>query len=283
MMQNFTAKEYVGKVLTLLGETMNKELSEEQKMALENHARNHERKPDDVRAQLWWIVDDLERGRNKEKTHARELITIRDDWAHCSSMNHKEARRAADTASLLLEKLGWSPDQMNNLLQEIESSGHQKPSHPPDSPSNRSHVSTEQIAIITCSKTQNPHATSAGELYTGPFYKLSRDEAEKDGLRFLIISRRDGLIHPDEPSNGPYDLDVEDMNKQEKQEWQEMLETQVKEKLSSKGIGKVVFLASQKHSEILQPTLRRHGIEYETHRNWKKICDKIFGRTPETV
>ncbi len=287
----------VGEVLNLLAETIGTQLSKEQntRIAAGQKEKGYEYRRNDIASQLQGIRCHLEDCRNNKQTtlfrcgsnrhdiqnaitYIHELLGTRNMWAHNDPFRLGDALRAADTACRLLAKLGLPHDRMEALGEHLQPSNSQKPPRSPDSLSTRSQGSTKQIAIVTCTQKQDGNATTFDKLYIGPFYKRSRTECEKDKISFLIISTKYGLVMSDDSVEGSYNRNLDEMKEAEKREWRNLLEQHVKNKLSSAGIGHVVFLAGQKYRESLQPILDRAGITYETHRNWKKICDDIYSR-----
>jgi hypothetical protein len=53
------------------------------------------------------------------------------------------------------------------------------------------------IAIVGCGARKLAGVHPARELYTGPLFVAARDDVERRGLRWLVLSARYGLIEPD--------------------------------------------------------------------------------------
>ncbi len=85
------------------------------------------------------------------------------------------------------------------------------------------------------------------------------------------------MVDPDTELD-PYEKNLKTMDEREKPQWETRLERQATA-LYSAGVRHVVFPAGRDYREPLQTIPTLHGIKGKTHRNWKKICDNVYGRS----
>lgn len=62
---------------------------------------------------------------------------------------------------------------------------------------------TRPVVLIACSKSKSPTATACRRFYTGGLFKLSVAYAEKEGLDWVVLSTKLGVVGPDDPC-APY-------------------------------------------------------------------------------
>jgi hypothetical protein len=85
-----------------------------------------------------------------------------------------------------------------------------------------------RVGLIGCGKEKLPHAAPASELYTGPFFKLSKQWISKPGRvdAWGILSAKHGLVLPDQEIE-PYDLSLNQLTYQECVKWGEGVHQQL--------------------------------------------------------
>lgn len=74
------------------------------------------------------------------------------------------------------------------------------------------------VVLVGCGKSKRGRAAPAKELYTGPLFLKARAYAERIGNEWGILSAKHGLLMPDEKVE-PYDLCLEDLDREELQAW----------------------------------------------------------------
>ena len=68
------------------------------------------------------------------------------------------------------------------------------------------------LVVVPCGKTKiwdrqpEAGATPAKDAYVGTPFKLNRQYAERVGDAWFVLSAKYGLLHPDDPVDGPYDV-----------------------------------------------------------------------------
>jgi hypothetical protein len=77
-----------------------------------------------------------------------------------------------------------------------------------------------RVGLIGCGKEKLPHAAPASELYTGSFFKLSKQWISKPGRvdEWAILSAKHGLVLPDQVIE-PYELALYSLDYKERVRW----------------------------------------------------------------
>jgi hypothetical protein len=84
----------------------------------------------------------------------------------------------------------------------------------------------EHVVLVACCGKKLPYAAPAKDLYQSELFKKSRRYAEQHGDRWLILSAKHGVVHPDATIE-PYDETLNDKPAGERREWAEKVATQL--------------------------------------------------------
>lgn len=105
-----------------------------------------------------------------------------------------------------------------------------------------------RVAILGCSATKLGTPAQAKDLYTGPIFKLARQYAELVADRFVILSAKHGVVHP-ERELGPYDskLDSRQLGK-----WARDVSQRLVGELDKVPDSEVLFLAGEGYFSPLE-------------------------------
>ena len=84
-------------------------------------------------------------------------------------------------------------------------------------------------AFIACSKTKKAYSSQARYLYQGSLFKKALKYAEKNYKFVYILSAKHGVVSLEQILN-PYEKTLNNMNKQERKEWNKLVTQQIQEK-----------------------------------------------------
>lgn len=98
-----------------------------------------------------------------------------------------------------------------------------------------------RIGFVACCGQKLNRPSPAGEIYVSPLFKMSRQAITKGTSSWFILSAKHGLLRPDEIIS-PYDQSLQDMNKEERQQWTERVRSEI---LKVAGDAELIVLAGE--------------------------------------
>lgn len=141
------------------------------------------------------------------------------------------------------------------------------------------------VVLVSCGRNKRKTKAPAAELYTSSRFQLSREFAERLGLRYFIVSAKHGLVAPDRKIE-PYDQSLEALNDEQRVAWTDGI---VNGLLSlSQSPVRVVLLADEQYAAPLRVALEQTNIAVtqplenlskETGLALLKQCSRFLDRT----
>lgn len=113
-----------------------------------------------------------------------------------------------------------------------------------------------KVALVSCVKSKRSSPQPAKDLYTSPLFVGLRRYAEAYADRWLILSTKYGLVHPDQVIP-PYEKTLNKMRVGERREWAEMGQGELAKELPAGS--EVIVLAGERYREGLVPFLKQRG------------------------
>lgn len=117
------------------------------------------------------------------------------------------------------------------------------------------------LYLVSCVKTKQCCPAPARNLYTSDWFVKARTCVERTGRSWYILSAKYGLVDPNEQID-PYEKKLDNMGVDDRRAWAcgviEALDSHLTD------VKSVVFLASEKYREFLEPVLHRRGIAVST-------------------
>lgn len=113
-----------------------------------------------------------------------------------------------------------------------------------------------KIALVACSKTKEVIALPAGEIYSSPLFRKSRELARRDFDQWFILSAKHGLLDP-RTVISPYEQPMRTMVATDRAAWAEQVMGQVIERVPA--IAEIHILGGRDYSLHLTALLERHG------------------------
>lgn len=106
------------------------------------------------------------------------------------------------------------------------------------------------LAIISCSKSKRPGRQRVLELYTGELFKLAAAAAEVLADRWVVISGRHGVLHPEDIIES-YDEAVMSKSRRQREQWGQHVSRQLKLILPTLQGSQVLSFVSAPYQEFL--------------------------------
>ena len=106
------------------------------------------------------------------------------------------------------------------------------------------------LAIISCSKSKLPGPQRVRELYIGELFKLSVKAAEVLAERWVVISGRHGVLHPDDIIES-YDESVMTKSRNQREQWGQHVSRQLKLCLPALQGSQVLSFVSAPYQQFL--------------------------------
>lgn len=129
--------------------------------------------------------------------------------------------------------------------------------HRPDPPVAEPTPPSGRVVLVGCSRTKQPAAAPAGELFAGALFRRARDHAIRSGDDWFVLSAKFGLLHPAEVVE-PYDLYLGDRSTSYRSAWGEWVVAQLVERVPLSGMVVEVH-AGDAYCAPLREPLRRAG------------------------
>ena len=118
-------------------------------------------------------------------------------------------------------------------------------------------VPSRRIVLVGCSRTKQPDAAPAGELFEGALFRRARDHAIRSGDDWFVLSAKFGLLDPAEMIE-PYDLYLADRSPSYRSAWGEWVVAQLAERVPLAGLDVEVH-AGDAYCAPLREPVRRAG------------------------
>jgi hypothetical protein len=116
---------------------------------------------------------------------------------------------------------------------------------------------SRRVVLVGCSRTKQPGAAPAGELFEGALFRRARDHAIRSGDAWFVLSAKFGLLDPAEVVE-PYDVYLGDRAPSYRAAWGEWVVAQLAERIPLAGLGVEVH-AGDAYCAPLREPLRRAG------------------------
>ncbi len=110
------------------------------------------------------------------------------------------------------------------------------------------------IALVSCVKSKQSHATRAGDLYTSALFTKMRKYAQLNASDWYILSAKHGLLHPDTVVE-PYELTLNTCGSKERKAWAYLVRDQIHELGLLNSKPSLLWLAGQMYIQHLRPLL----------------------------
>ncbi len=132
-----------------------------------------------------------------------------------------------------------------------------------------SEVGEMKIGLISCTEKKKQYCCPAEDLYSGSNFPRHLKTCKEKYNKFFIISAKFGLVEP-EQSLGPYDLNLADLNDEEKFIWAKFILARLRLVLNGTDMKKVRLIvhASETYWIPLEKACREKGIKCE-HVSWE--------------
>lgn len=140
-----------------------------------------------------------------------------------------------------------------------------------------------KIALITCTSRKKACKCPAKELYSAsPNFRYLHEYAKLAADKIFILSAKYGLVKEDEILE-PYNKTLDDMSKEERFAWKEVVVKRLKE-LTDVANDEFIVLAGSKYCVSLLDTLKAHWLPLKNHSNikWIKIMKPLIALEKET-
>ena len=106
------------------------------------------------------------------------------------------------------------------------------------------------LAVISCSKSKLPGLQRVRKLYTGELFRLAVLAAEVMAERWVVISGRHGVLHPDDIIES-YDESVMSKSRRQREQWGQHVSRQLKLCLPALQGSQVLSFVSAPYQEFL--------------------------------
>jgi hypothetical protein len=80
--------------------------------------------------------------------------------------------------------------------------------------------------LVACCATKASKACAAKDLYVSPLFRMSRQWLERQGVPWLILSAKYGLLDPSRIVE-PYNLTLSQLTRQQRQQWSKHVHQQI--------------------------------------------------------
>ena len=119
------------------------------------------------------------------------------------------------------------------------------------------------LGLISCTKRKKDYPCKASEMYSASdLFKKAYAYCTKKYDAVAILSAKYGLLLPHDEIE-PYDLTLNDMSSEDREDWAERVFKQMKSRLNRKDIDKVYFHAGENYRRHLIPKLEEICISWE--------------------
>lgn len=128
------------------------------------------------------------------------------------------------------------------------------------------------LCLVSCVKSKLSRPAPAKELYTSDLFRKERAVVEAESWPWFILSAQHGLVHPG-TEIAPYEKTLNDMRAAERREWADRVMAALAPHLS--GVTDVVFFASMRYQEFLDPQLRGRGVRVHAPMASMRIGERL--------
>lgn len=107
-----------------------------------------------------------------------------------------------------------------------------------------------EIGLVSCTKSKRDHAAPPKDLYDeSAFFRKARQYARTNHDAWYILSAKHGLLEPDADPIDPYDETLSGATIERKQDWSQMVYTQLRNNGLLSGKTRLVFHAGRDYSD----------------------------------
>ena len=128
------------------------------------------------------------------------------------------------------------------------------------------------LYLVSCVGKKLSVPALAADLYTSPWFRKARLYVAKSGERWLILSAKYGLVHPDKVIE-PYDITLNTMPVADRREWARKVFADLESYLA--GVETVVFLAGKRYRQFLEVALAAKGVTVSVPMEGLRIGEQL--------